>query len=99
MNNNPLPEERKEQLQSAFNGANSLALLCVFSLLTVLPIWWISDKMTGWVQMAGLGLLSLFTAFIMMLFLSGLIKATLKMIFSAISSEYRLFFRGKGGSE
>jgi hypothetical protein len=92
MNHHVLTQERREQLQSAFNGANSLALLFVFLLLSALPIWWISDKMTGWIQLSGLILLSLFTAFILMLFLTGLIKSLLKIIFKMASSEYRALF-------
>jgi hypothetical protein len=92
MNEQTLTPERKEELLSAFNGANSLALLFVYLILTALPIWWISDKMTGWAQLSGLVLLSLFTAFILMLFLTGLIKALLKMVFSSSSSEYRVLF-------
>jgi len=89
MKEQSLTPERKEELLSAFNGANSLALLFVYLTLTALPIWWIGDKMTGWVQISGLVLLSLFTAFILMLFLTGLIKALLRIIFSSASSEYR----------
>jgi K+-sensing histidine kinase KdpD len=92
MNNEPLTEQRKQELQSAFNGANSIALLLCFILLTALPILWISDKMTGWMQITGLVVLSLFTAFILMLFVTGLIKAILKAIFSALSSEYKALF-------
>jgi len=92
MNEQPLTEDRKKELKSAFNGVNSLALLIVFLILTAMPIWWISDKMTGWVQISGLVLLSLFTAFILMLFLTRLIKALLRMVFSSASSEYRALF-------
>jgi len=92
MNEQTLTEDRKKELESAFNGANSLALMIVFLMLTAMPIWWISDKMTGWVQISGLVLLSLFTAFILMLFLTGLIKALLRVLFSTLSSEYRILF-------
>ena len=92
MNEQSLTEDRKKELESAFNGANSLALVIVFLILTAMPIWWISDKMTGWIQISGLVLLSLFTAFILMLFLTGLIKVLLRMIFSTLSSEYRTLF-------
>lgn len=92
MNEQTLTEDRKKELESAFNGANSLALMIVFLMLTAMPIWWISDKMTGWVQISGLLLLSLFTAFILMLFLTGLIKALLRVLFSTLSSEYRILF-------
>ena len=93
MNDEPLTEQRKRELQSAFNGANSIALLLCYIVLAALPIWWIGDKMTGLVQIAGLVVLSLFTAFILMLFVTGLIKAILKIIFSALSSEYQTWFR------
>lgn len=92
MNNERLTEQRKQQLQSAFNGATSLALLLCYIFLAALPIWWISDKMTGWMQISGLVVLSLFTAFILMLFVTGLIKAVLRIIFSALSSEYQAWF-------
>lgn len=95
MNHHVLNQERREQLQSAFNGANSLVLLFVFLLLSALPIWWISDKMTGWIQLTGLVMLSLFTAFILMLFLTGLIKGLLKILFKMASSEYRSLFDTK----
>lgn len=93
MNNEPLTEQRKQELQSAFNGANSIALLLCFVFLTALPIWWIGDKMTGWMQISGLVVLSLFTAFILMLFVTGLIKAILRIIFSALSPEYQAWFK------
>jgi hypothetical protein len=92
MEKNPLTEKRKKELQSAFNGANSLALLLCYIFLAALPIWWIGDKMTGWMQISGLVVLSLFTAFILMLFVTGLIKAILRIIFSALSSEYQTWF-------
>lgn len=95
MNGQSLTEDRKKELESAFNGANSLALLIVFLILTAMPIWWISDKMTGWIQISGLVLLSLFTAFILMLFLTGLIKAMVRQLLIIISPEYRIFFREK----
>lgn len=87
-----LTAEQRLKLQSAFNGANSLVLLLVFIMLALLPVLWIGDKMTGWAQIVGLILLSLFTAFILMLFLTGLIKAILKAIFRSVSPEYRALF-------
>jgi hypothetical protein len=96
MNDEPLTEQRRQELQSAFNGANSLALLLCYILLAALPIIWIGDKMTGWLQISGLVILSLFTAFILMLFVTGLIKAILKTIFSVLSPEYQVLFRDHG---
>lgn len=87
-----LTAEQRQKLQSAFNGANSLVLLSVFILLALLPVLWIGDKMNGWAQMAGLWLLSLFTAFVLMLFLTGPIKVLLKTLFS-VSTDYRALFK------
>jgi len=92
----PLTEQRKQELQSAFNGANSIALLLCYIVLAALPIIWIGDKMTGWMQISGLIILSLFTAFILMLFVTGLIKAVLRMIFSVLSPEYQVLFHEHG---
>lgn len=85
-------ESRSRELESAFRGANSLVFLLVFLVFTILPIVWLAEKMTGWVQMAGLVLLSLFTAFVLMLFVSGIIKLILKQVFMLLSKEYRDFF-------
>ena len=87
-----LGESRLRELESAFRGANSLVFLIVFLVFTILPIVWLADKMTGWVQMAGLVLLSVFTAFVLMLFVSGIIKLILKQVFMLSSKEYRAYF-------
>jgi hypothetical protein len=89
---NSLSEERAQELESAFRGANSLALLLVYLVFSMLPVFWLYSKMTGWAQLSGLVLLSLLTAFILMLFVTGLIKFVLKWIFSLSSPEYRLLF-------
>ena len=85
-------EKHDRELESAFRGANSLVFLFVFLIFTVLPVVWLAEKMTGWAQMTGLILLSLFTAFVLMLFVSGMIKLILKQVFMLFSKEYRSFF-------
>ena len=92
---NSLSEERAQELESAFRGANSLALLLVYLVFSGLPVFWLYSKMTGWAQVAGLVLLSLLTAFILMLFVTGLIKLILKQVFSMLSHEYRLLFEDR----
>ena len=89
---NKLSKERREVLESAFRGANSLLFLLVYLVFSVLPVVWLYSKMTGWMQISGLVLLSLFTAFILMLFVSGVIKLILKRLFMMTSPEYRQMF-------
>jgi hypothetical protein len=60
-----------------------------------MPVVWLYSKMTGWMQISGLVLLSLFTAFILMLFVSGVIKLILKRLFMMTSPEYRQLFEGQ----
>ena len=92
MDSNDLSEERRQELESAFRGANSLAFLLVYLIFSVLPVIWLYPKMTGWFQIAGLVLLSLFTAFVLMLFVSGVLKLFLRHVFILVSPEYRQLF-------
>ena len=89
---NKLSQERRVELESAFRGANSLLFLLVYLVFSVMPVVWLYSKMTGWMQVSGLVLLSLFTAFILMLFVSGVIKLILKRLFMMTSPEYRQLF-------
>jgi len=89
---NKLSQERRVELESAFRGANSLLFLLVYLVFSVMPVVWLYSKMTGWMQISGLVLLSLFTAFILMLFVSGVIKLILKRLFMMTSPEYRQLF-------
>jgi len=89
---NKLSQERRVELESAFRGANSLLFLLVYLVFSVMPVVWLYSKMTGWMQISGLVLLSLFTAFILMLFVSGVIKLILKRLFMMTSPEYRQMF-------
>lgn len=92
MSENKLSQERRVELESAFRGANSLLFLLVYLVFSVMPVVWLYSKMTGWMQISGLVLLSLFTAFILMLFVSGVIKLILKRLFMMTSPEYRQMF-------
>jgi uncharacterized RDD family membrane protein YckC len=89
---NNFTRERRAELESAFRGANSLLFLLVFLVFTFLPVVWLYSKMTGWMQVSGLVLLSLFTAFILMLFVSGILKLLLRRLFMMVSPEYRQMF-------
>ena len=89
---NKLSKERRAKLESAFRGANSLLFLLVYLVFSVLPVVWLYPKMTGWMQVSGLVLLSLFTAFILMLFVSGIIKLLLRRLFIMASPEYCQLF-------
>lgn len=85
-------KEAQEQLmQSAVNGATSLALMAVFLVFTLLPVYWLYDKMSGWLQTTGLVALSLMTAFLLMLFFTGLVKSAVRNLFALLSPEYRAF--------
>jgi hypothetical protein len=82
-------QQPKNHMDRVVDGATSLALLSVFLLFAALPMVLLSEKMTGWLQVTGLLLLSLFTAFILMLFFTGLVKALVRFLFTIFSSEYR----------
>jgi hypothetical protein len=95
VSDNKLSQERRAELESAFRGANSLLFLLVYLVFSVMPVVWLYSKMTGWMQVSGLVLLSLFTAFILMLFVSGIIKLILRRLFMMVSPEYRQLFEGQ----
>lgn len=92
MNDKELQQQARH-IESVVNGATSLALLAVYLLFTVLPVVLLFEKMTGWLQVIGLLLLSLFTAFILMLFFTGLVKALVRFLFRMLSSEYRSYLK------
>ncbi len=82
-------QRQKNHMDRVVDGATSLALLSVFLLFSAIPVVLLFEKMTGWLQISGLLLLSLFTAFILMLFFTGLVKAVVRLMFRMFSSEYR----------
>ncbi|HHJ12656.1 MAG TPA: hypothetical protein ENK00_05675 [Chromatiales bacterium] len=78
-----------QQLQRAFEGATSLALLLTWLLLALLTPWLLHDKVETLWGLLGLLLLGMALAFLLMLFLTGLVRASVRLLFQLLSPRWR----------
>ncbi|MBD3619931.1 MAG: hypothetical protein HUJ28_10690 [Chromatiales bacterium] len=88
-----LTEARYQELSRAFSGAHSLLFLCVLLGMTFgfyLPI---ADKVEGWLLSFGLWLMCLLTGFLLMLFVSGLLRMLLAIVFKRLVPDYLAVMR------
>ncbi len=88
-----LTEGRYRELKAAFQGANTLAWLVVFVALAGGFIWLLHAKMESIWMMLGLVLLSVGSVWLLMLFLSGLIKILISIAFKRIYPDYVALMR------
>lgn len=83
-----LDEASYQALRSAFNGAASLTWLLVFIGISVGIVILLYPSMPGVVMRLGLLALALLTAFLSMLFVSGLLKMLVTIVFKRMVPAY-----------
>lgn len=88
----------RERLQHAFEGATSLALLFTWLLLTAATPWLLHDKVDTLWGLLGLTLLGMALAFLLMLFLTGAVRALVRLGFQLFSPAWRKQRAREGGS-
>jgi hypothetical protein len=79
----------RQEAEAAFRGAYSLAWAGCVLALTALFVWVLREHLTGWAIGLGMVAISLVTAVMLMLFLSGPIKLALRALFLRIYPELR----------
>jgi len=83
-----LTESRYQELTRAFGGAYSILFLLVLLAMTFgfyLPI---ADKVESWLLSIGLFAMCLLTGFLVMLFVSGVLRMMLAVVFKRIVPDY-----------
>ncbi len=83
-----LTENRYQELTRAFGGAYSILFLLVLLAMTFgfyLPI---ADKVESWLLSVGLFAMCLLTAFLVMLFVSGVLRMMLAIVFKRLVPDY-----------
>ena len=83
-----LSEARYQELKRAFGGAYSLLFLAVLLGMTAGFFLPIADKVNGLVLTLGLLLMCLLTAFLVMLFVSGVLRMLLTVVFKRLIPDY-----------